>query len=78
MSWNVCDTAGFAGQAMTMTVADGACSVPEGVVQVSPLSLGAPGTGDDGMCDLCAEYVLEVRALGVRSDCGIEGFPAEL
>lgn len=64
VSWNVCDTTGFAGQAMTMTVANRACSVPEDVFQVSSLSLDAPGTGNDGMCDLCAEYVLEVSERG--------------
>lgn len=69
VSWTVCDTTGFSGQAMTMSVANGACSVPEDVVQVSPLALEAPGTGDDDMCDLCAEYASEV-SLGGRGGRG--------
>ncbi|CAN0565582.1 unnamed protein product, partial [Ectocarpus sp. 12 AP-2014] len=57
VSWTVCDTAGFAGQAMAITVLQGACSVAGEVIQVSPLSLAAPGVGDDSMCeDSCADY----------------------
>lgn len=44
---------------MSLTVADGACSSPEGVVQVSPVSLADPGTGDGSACDTsCSDFVL--------------------
>lgn len=67
----MCDVPGYAGQAMTLTVADGACSVPGEVEQISPIALDAPGKGNDGMCDVCAEYSLEVGARGGDSgaDC---------
>lgn len=59
VSWTICDTSGYAGQAMSLSVADGVCSSPEGVVQVSPGSLADPGTGNAGMCDVsCSDFVL--------------------
>lgn len=65
MSWTVCDSTGFAGEAINITVADGACSTPVDVVAVSPAAMNTPERGDDATCDLCTELSVEVRKVVV-------------